>query len=139
MRAAAHSAAKLMELGEPEPVGVLNHHDRGIGDVQPHFDDRGGHKNVNVSCLEGLHNGGLLIRFHPSVEESQFPRRKFLRLQAFRGQDRCFQIECFRFLHQRIHDVGLPPLGDFFPHRLIGPVTRLMANDPGLNGSPARR
>ena len=128
-----------MELGEPEPVGVFNHHDRGIGDVQPHFDDRGRHKDVNFSRLEGMHDGGFLIRLHPSVEEPQVPRRKFLRLQAFRGQDRGFQIEVFRFLHQGIDDVGLPPLVDFFPHQLIGPVTRLMAKDPGLNGSPARR
>ena len=39
--AAADTAAELVELGETEALGALDHDDRGIGDVDTHFDDGG--------------------------------------------------------------------------------------------------
>ena len=39
--AAAHPAAELVELGQPEPLGALDDHHRGLRHVDPDLDDRG--------------------------------------------------------------------------------------------------
>ena len=45
------AAAELVELAEPEAVGVLHDHDRGLGHVDAHLDDRGGDEDVEIATV----------------------------------------------------------------------------------------
>src|SRR5690606_8667385 len=49
MPPAAHRTPQLVELGQPEAVGVFDHHDGGVGDVDAHFDDGGGDERVDLA------------------------------------------------------------------------------------------
>ena len=40
-RAAAHAPAKLVQLGQSEALGLLDHHDAGVGYVHADLDDGG--------------------------------------------------------------------------------------------------
>ena len=57
-----------MQLGEAEALRVLDDHERGIGDVNAHFDDRGGDQQLDAPGLEFLHHllllGGLQATMH---------------------------------------------------------------------------
>ena len=44
----ADPAAQLMQLRQPEPAGAQDDHDRGVGHVHPHLDDRGAHQDVGL-------------------------------------------------------------------------------------------
>ena len=48
-RAAAHAAAELVELGQAEALGVLDHHDGGVGHVHAHLDHGGGHQHLHLA------------------------------------------------------------------------------------------
>ncbi|MBA7624126.1 hypothetical protein ES703_31530 [subsurface metagenome] len=72
-----------MELGQAKALGVLNEHDRGIGDVDPHLNDRGGDQDVHLLILEVSHYLFLLITRHLAMNETDFEVREDLRLKMF--------------------------------------------------------
>lgn len=43
-RAAANPAPQLMQLGKPQPLGVFDDHQTGVGHIHAHFDNRGGNQ-----------------------------------------------------------------------------------------------
>ena len=55
LAAAPDAAADLVELGEPEVVGVLDDQRVRGGDVDPRLDDRGAHEHVGVAAQERHH------------------------------------------------------------------------------------
>ena len=55
-RAAADPAAQLVQLGDAEPVGVHDHHDRGVGDVDADLDDGRRDEHVDLAGGEGAHH-----------------------------------------------------------------------------------
>ena len=69
--AARHPAAELVQLADAEPVGVHDHHDRGVGDVDADLDDGRGHQDVDLAGGEGPHPGVLLLRGQPAVQDVQ--------------------------------------------------------------------
>ena len=46
--AAPDPAAQLMQLRQAETLGVLDHHDGGVGDVDADLDDGGGDENAST-------------------------------------------------------------------------------------------
>ena len=46
---ASYTAAQLMELRQPESIGVFDRHKRGVGDIDPDFDDRGGDEHLDLA------------------------------------------------------------------------------------------
>ena len=58
--AAADAAAQLIELGQAEHVGAVDHHGVGVADVEPAFDDVGRQQHVELAVDEVLH--GVLDR-----------------------------------------------------------------------------
>ncbi len=43
-------AAELVELGKAEAFCILDHHHRGVGDVDAHLNYRGGYQYMDFSC-----------------------------------------------------------------------------------------
>ena len=68
--APAYPAAELVQLAQTEPVGVLNDHQRGVGNVHAHLDDRGRHHDIRFPTGEGRHGRFLFRTLHLSVEQS---------------------------------------------------------------------
>ena len=58
--AAPHAAAQLVQLREAEPLGVLNHHHRGVGHVNAYLNDGGGKQDLRLIAGKPLH----FIIFH---------------------------------------------------------------------------
>ena len=57
--AATHPSSKLVKLRQTEPVGILDDHDGGIGDVDSDFDDRRGYEDVDLARPEAGHDSFL--------------------------------------------------------------------------------
>ena len=68
VRATTDAAAELVELQQAEAVGVLDHHHRRVGDVDPDLDDRRGHQHLRAARGELGPRRFLLIVRHPPVQ-----------------------------------------------------------------------
>src|SRR5574341_682111 len=68
-RAAPDAPAQLMELREPEPLGVLDEHDRRVGHVDAHPDHRRADEEVDLARLEPAHHRVLLLEAEPAMEQ----------------------------------------------------------------------
>jgi hypothetical protein len=53
------TAAKLVELGEPEPVCLLDDHDRRVRDVDAHLDHGGRDEHVELRSRNAHHLAAL--------------------------------------------------------------------------------
>ena len=71
--AAAHTSAQLVQLGESEAVGVLDDHDRGVGNIHAHLDDRRGHEHLDLAFAELLHDLALGLGAHAAVKQPHRP------------------------------------------------------------------
>ena len=92
--AATDPPAELVELGQPEPVGALDRHDRRLGDVDADLDHRRPHEHVELAVAEPGHLGVALGGLQPTVDEPD-PERGEQRSQAFRlslGGDRSLVV-----------------------------------------------
>src|SRR5207245_6553938 len=52
LRAPPDAPAQLMQLREPEPLGVVDHHEGRIRHVDPPLAARGGNEELDLPCLE---------------------------------------------------------------------------------------
>ena len=68
--AAADAAAQLVELGEAEGLGALDHHDRGVGDVDADLDHGGGDQEPGAAGGEVGHRRVLRRRRQLAVDEA---------------------------------------------------------------------
>ena len=51
-RAAADASAQLVQLGQAEALGVLDHHHGGVRHVDADFDHGGRNQNIQLALLE---------------------------------------------------------------------------------------
>lgn len=79
--AASYTTAQLMKLRKTEAVGIFDDHDRSIGNIDAHFDDRGRNEHIDLSCAERFHDRTLLFSSKPSMKKSHARRRKHLALE----------------------------------------------------------
>ena len=69
LRPAPHPAAQLVQLREPEPVGVLDHHHGGVRHVDADLDHRRGDEHAEVARGEPAHALGPVGGLHLPVHE----------------------------------------------------------------------
>jgi len=69
--ATSDAPAELVELGEAEALGVVDDHDRGVGDVDANFDDGGGDEDVDLATLEAGHGDLFVIGGEAAVEQAE--------------------------------------------------------------------
>ena len=121
-----------MELGDPEAIGVLDDHHRGLGDVHADLDDRGGHQHLEPPGPELGHHPLLLRRGELAVEEPD-PQAGQLRGGQTLGLGHHRRgLDPFRPLDQRAHHEGPVAGGDLVAHPLPrlgrpGPAPRSQA------------
>ena len=108
LRPAPDPAAQLVQLGEPEPVGVLDHHHGGVRHVDADLDHRRRDQHAEVAGREPAHPLGPVGGLHLPVDEVDRDRlqragrkTRGLRLGGAR-------LDRDRALDERADDVRLP-------------------------------
>ena len=71
MAAAADAAAKLVQLGQAEAMPVFDGHQRGVGHVNAHLDDRRAHQHLDLAAAEAVHDGVFFGRRHAAMDQAQ--------------------------------------------------------------------
>ena len=82
-RAAAHAPAQLVQLRQAEALGVLHHHDGGVGNVDADFDDRGGDQHIDFAALEAAHDDFFFVGVEAAVEQADAQAGERTRAQLF--------------------------------------------------------
>jgi hypothetical protein len=125
-RATADAAAQLVQLGEAEALGMLDHHDRRIRHVDADLDHRRSDEDAGFAALEALHRLVLFGRLHPAVDEADdgSPR---VRCRSSEAVFRRSSVDFLGFLDQRADPVGLGAFsngGANALHHLLEPFER---------------
>ena len=118
-------APKLVQLRQAEALGVLDHHERSVGHVHPHFDHGRGDQELDRARREGRHDLRLPFRRHAAVHQAH-PQLGEFRHERGVGLEHGLELQRLRFLDQRAHPVGLAPgkarfvdaAHDFVPARI---------------------
>ena len=97
----ADPAAQLMELGEAEAVGSLDHHDGRVRDVDSDLDHCGRNQNVDPAVCESGHRHFLLCRFHLPVKQPDFVVGELIGGQSLGLGRRRPALDQRRFIDQR--------------------------------------
>ncbi len=124
MHAPANAPPELMQLGEPEPLRVLDQHHGGVRDIDAHLDHGCGDKNPDFARRERLHHTVFLLRFHPAVQHADLQSPELL--------CQCSRLHChageFEFLGLLDHRAD---------HICLTPRLRLPVDEPERIRSPA--
>ena len=140
---AAHPPPELMKLGQAEALRVLHHHHSGVGHIDPHLYDRGGHQYIDGMLRELVHDAVLVPGAHPAVEIGHPDiggQRTFKRLRVvhhiLHGNPALGVIRVP--LHLGTDDIDLPPLGHLSGDEPVGfgPVAGI--HHAVLDGQPVR-
>ena len=125
-----------MELGEPEPLGVLHHHGRGLRHVDPDLDDRRGHEHLDSTVTEGGDGGGLRVSVHPPVQHPEPEPAQGPRGQLLRGLQHGPPEPPPRY--PRTHDEGALVAGRGGGDRVVGDSPPIGTEALGDDIAPAR-
>ena len=119
-----------MQLRKPKTLGVLNHHDGGVGHVHPDLDNGGSHQKLNLPGKEAGHHRLLLGRTEPAVQQphriaakSAFPQPSGI----FDCGDQSPGPRGFfpGLFDQRADQIGLPPFVEAVAHEAKRPLPLL--------------
>ena len=137
--APTHPATELVELGEAEPLRVLNDHDGGIGHVHAHLDDRGGHQDVRLVGGKGRHDRVLLLGLHLAVDEGHLQIGKHFALELLRVLRDSLPLvgQLVVFRDHGADDIGLPPLRRQLADEAVYPLVVAAGNGVGLHRLPS--
>ena len=96
-----------MELGQAEPLCILNHYNSGVGHVDSNLDDCCGHQHLDLTFGKLLHQQIFLLGLHFSVQVLDPHRLRQVFSELF-----CVVHHIFRFyhltgFHHGTDDIGL--------------------------------
>ena len=138
MLAPTHAAPELVQLGQPEPVGALDQHNRGIGHVDAHLHHCRSNQDVQFGVAELAHSLILFRRGHAAVEQAQLEIGKNLLGKPFVLVGGSLGLNGFGLLNQGADNEGLPA-GTYFPsYETVGCFPPFRVNIPGLYFLPTR-
>ena len=139
--AAAHPAPQLVQLAQTEELGVLHHHQRGVGYVHAHLHHRGGYQNIRLSGGERRHDGVLLLRLHPSVQRGDPQVGEHLRLQllSIGGDGFALVWQVIAVAHQRTDDEHLVSLRRLLADETVQTLTVPLVHREGVHLLPSGR
>ena len=136
---APDTTAQLMQLGQPEALGVLDQDHPGVGDVDTDLDHRGRDQDPQLARSKALHHRVLVLRDHAAVDD---PDRLLGHQLGQRGRGR-LDVGCvdrLAGLDQRTDHVGLVASPDPLDQALAGSQQRPRAREHASDRrDPTRR
>ncbi len=134
--AAADAAAQLMQLREPEALGVLDHHHARLRHVDADLDHRGGDQKPRLARGEARHGAILVGPAHAAVDEIDRVAEALLQSRvAFLGGG---EIDAFGFLDQRADPIDAAAVVERARHRLDHFGEPVERHGAGIDLLPAR-
>ena len=133
VRAAPHPAAQLMELGQAEEVGLLDHHHRRVRDVHADLDHRRRDQHLHLAGAEAVHDPPPLGHRELAVDALQAVALELARAQAGGlGLGRGGRAGVVALGHERADDVRLAAFVQQPAHareHLVAPLQAEYAGD----------
>ena len=132
-----------MQLGQAIPVCILNDHYRGVGHVDPHLNDSGGHQHLGAAGGKIRQSGRLFTRGLAAIGQShaevpERPAGQFLRVRLH-GLEAVLPVPLVILFHQRADDIGLPPGGELVTQKAIHGLALTLAHDARIHRQAAGR
>ena len=126
-----------MELGESEPLSILNDHDTGIGHIDTHFDHGGGHKDASLAAGKPLHLSIFVGRFHLAMHLTDLAVREIAANLSITILE-VLEVHLFALLNQGIDNINLTPLIHLHLYFLVDAVTVIVEHVDGVDGFTTR-
>ena len=108
-----------MKLSQAKPFCIFNHHNGSIWHIHANFHYCCGYQNLDFVFLKFLHDSIFLIRFHFSVQHTNFDIGWKNLLKLRRIIQHVFAFCQFTFFHQRTNDIHLMSGTNLFFHKFI--------------------
>ena len=138
MHAPAHAAAKLVQLRQAEPFGILNQHQGGVGNVHADFDHTRADQNIEFAGGEGAHHLVLFGAPETAVEEPDAQIGEDLLAQTGMGVHRCADIQRFTLFDEWIDDIALAAVTHLPPQKTVEAFPIRGLEPLGFDRRPAR-
>ena len=135
--AAADPAAQLVELGQAEALGMLDHHHRRRRHVDADLDHRGGDQDRQAAVGERRHRRLALGALQASVQQADLAGKA--RAQLAEALLDIGEVDFLRFLDQRAHPVDAPARRDLPADAVDHLADALQRNGAGVDRLPAGR
>ena len=116
---AADPASKLVELGDPVSVGILDEHHGRVRHVDSHLDHGGRDHHVDLPCRKRPHRLLLGRRSHLAVQERDAEVGELTVAQAFELSGGRARLEQLGLLDERADDERLASGPQLLAHPLI--------------------
>ena len=137
---AADPPTQLMKLRQSESLRMLDHDERGVGNVEPHLDDGGRDQDPGVAGTEPFDGEPALRSLETAVHQHDAgivkPPHALQRLEHRR---RGLEIGGFALLHDRIDHERASTLLHFFSEDAGQGIDAALAKKGGLHGRAAGR
>ena len=112
-------SAQLVQLSQTEPLGVFNHHDSSIRNIDAHFYDCRGNKDLYISFRKALHDFLFFIRWHPAVQSRNFEPVTEIFPKHVTVLENVLTGSIFARFNHRTDYIYLPSLQDLFFNELV--------------------
>ena len=137
--AAADAPPELVQLRQAKALGILHHHDAGVGHIDTYLDDGGCHQQLDFALIKLLHELLFFLLLQLPMHKAAFYAIEYAACQFLidllcRGQPRVLI-----HLNQRADHIGLPALFDFLQHKLINQLPAVPAPHKGPDRLSSRR
>ena len=130
-----YPAAQLVKLSKPEALGPLDHHQRGVGNIDPDLDHGRRHQHSDFPGSESGHHPVLVRPLHPTVDQSDLAREALCEqrgaLLGGRG------VAGLAFFDQRADPIGLAACFEVATEAVDDFGKLFVGDDPGFNRSSA--
>ena len=137
---APDSSSKLVELREPEALGVFNNHNHGVRHVDADLDDRRRDEQLRFAFGERLHNFFLVHALHLAVHQPDRVSAEIAALQfvgVFHGGGEL--RVALALVNERADYIPLPPRIEVLFYIVICPLTQFRGDGVSLDFLPAGR
>ena len=128
-----------MELRQTETLGIFDHHNGGIRDIDSDLDDRGGYQHMNLICRKCFHDRIFFFSLHLSVQIFHPDRRGQGAAQLFGIIDDVLCLQHLARLDHRADDVCLTAGTDFIFDEAVGIRAKFTVHDTVLDRLPVCR
>src|SRR3989338_10471963 len=135
MIATSHTAAELMQLRKAEAFRSFDADDRGIGHIDPHFNNGGRNEDVELSVFEGTHDRFLFRRDKFAMQRSDSAAREFITEPLFLAFHRPHFLHAFsrRCGNEGADDKDLPSFSDLVIDETLYRDAVFRSHDFGLD------